>query len=175
MLITIKFMVLCCPGRRWIRLWSCIQVNIFWSLREIQVETRLWNMNFQSYVFDDVRNKLHVISAHCTVTSNHLTVAMKIFSMFRGRNTSTIWLYNSKVNRLKHFSEVLWKVVCWKLCYTNEQQREKSHSNEQPNDTGKWQKSLSTCKSTCRAWRRWRRKFVSVCQPVWTNFWIRVL
>ena len=30
---------------------------------------------------------------------------------------------------------------CWEMlpCYTNEQQGETSYSNEQPNDTGKWQ------------------------------------
>ena len=171
MLNTIKFMVLCCQRRRWIRLWSCIPVNIFWSLLETGGLKKTLKLEFQSYVFDDVRNKLHVISARSTVTSNHLTVAMKIFSMFRGLNTSTIGLYNSQVNRLKHIPEVLGNVARWRLCYTNEQQRETSYSNEQPKDTGKWQKSLSKS----RAWRWWRRKFVVVCYPIRTNFSIRVL
>ena len=37
-----------------------------------ELKNRLRNLNFQSYVFDDVRNKL--VSIHCNVRSNVLTV-----------------------------------------------------------------------------------------------------
>ena len=48
--------------------------NLLYSLREHKgIETQLWKGNFNPInVFDDVRNKL--VSAHCTVTLNVLTV-----------------------------------------------------------------------------------------------------
>ena len=45
------------------------------------VNTNGLKLNFQSSVFDDVRNKL--FSAHCTVTSNVLTVTDENILMFR--------------------------------------------------------------------------------------------
>ena len=48
------------------------RINIFWSLHETGGLKIILKLEFQSYVFEDVRNKL--VSAHCAVKSNVLTV-----------------------------------------------------------------------------------------------------
>ena len=54
-------------------------INIFPSLHE----TGGLKLEFQSYVFDDVRNKFKLVSTQCTVTSN--VYFQSCWLMFRGR------------------------------------------------------------------------------------------